>query len=151
MNIAFEPIKWSDDMATGIPQIDSQHHYLVEMLSDANTKLIDDHDVSMLAQVAKDLLGYALLHFETEENLMKRYRFGTERPEEASAHIGQHRAFSQQVVAICDALREGRQVSHLEVLAFLNNWLRNHVLGIDRRLAAFIAQASATERDGVTR
>jgi hemerythrin len=148
MNTSFDLIKWSDAMATGIPEIDSQHQYLVEMLSEANAKLIDDHDADLLAQIAKDLLGYALLHFETEENLMKRYRFGAERAQEAGAHIAQHRGFSRQVVAICDALREGRHVSHLEVLAFLNNWLRDHVLGVDRSLAAFIRNA-AVERDEV--
>ncbi len=151
MNVEFEPITWSEDMATGMPEIDKQHHYLVEMLSEANAKLVDDHDESLLAQIAKDLLGYALLHFETEENLMKRYRYGVECPEEARAHIAQHRSFSRQVVAVCDALREGRHVSHQEVLAFLNNWLRDHVLGIDRRLAAFVAKAAAAERDAAGR
>jgi hemerythrin len=147
MSPAFEPIAWSEDMATGIPAIDNQHLYLVEMLSEANAKLLDSHDANLLAQVARDLLGYALLHFETEENLMKRYRFDVECPEEASAHVAQHRAFSREVVAVCNALREGRHVSRMEVLAFLNNWLRDHVLGVDRRLAAFVAKASARERD----
>jgi hemerythrin len=148
MSPAFEPIAWSEDMATGIPAIDGQHRYLVEMLSEANTKLLDSNDMQMLARIARDLLGYALLHFETEEALMNRYGFASAFPKEASAHVAQHRAFSREVVAVCDALREGNHVSRLEVLAFLNNWLRDHVLGIDRRLAAFIAEASTAGRDG---
>ena len=149
MSPTFKPITWSEDMATGIPAIDKQHRYLVDMLSEANAKLLDSHDPNLLAQIARDLLGYALLHFETEENLMKHYGFAVEFPDEADAHIAQHRAFSREVVAVCDALREGHHVSRMEVLAFLNNWLRDHVLGIDRRLAAFIAKASAAEKDSV--
>jgi hemerythrin-like metal-binding protein len=141
VEIPFRPIDWTDAMATGIAAIDSQHHYLVDMLKEANEKLLADHDDALLATIAKDLLGYAIMHFETEEKLMLRYGYMATCPEVARNHIGQHRDFSRQVVAVCDHLREGRQVSRLEVLKFLNEWLRNHVLGIDQALGEFLVQA----------
>lgn len=141
VELPFEPIEWSAAMETGIELIDQQHRYLVDTLRNANMRLLQDHEGALLEEVARDLLGYAIMHFETEEECMKRYGYGIAKPEIAAAHIGQHRDFSRRVVAICDQLRERQQVSRIEVLRFLNEWLRNHVLGIDQRLGHFLREA----------
>ncbi len=128
-------------MATGVAVIDNQHQYLIDTLQKANRQLLDDHDDILLSQIARDLLGYAIMHFETEEKLMQRYGYEAADPETAQRHITQHRDFSKQVVAIREQLREGQKVSHPDVLKFLNHWLRDHVLGIDQRLGQFLAEA----------
>ncbi len=142
---SFTPIEWSEKMTTGVSQVDTQHRYLVDTLRRANERLLGDHEGTLLGEIAKDLLNYAIMHFETEESLMKRYDYETAFPDVARAHIAQHRDFSRQVVAICDQLREGRQVSRIEVLKYLNEWLRNHVLGIDQKLGAFVREAKARQ------
>jgi hemerythrin-like metal-binding protein len=134
----FQPIKWDETMATGIAAIDKQHRYLVDTLQEANVKLLDENNSALLKQVAKDLLGYAITHFETEEGLMLRYGYAAAHPREARDHIAQHRKFSSQVVGVRDQLREGQEVSRIEVLRFLNHWMRNHVLGTDKQLAKFL-------------
>ncbi len=140
MKKSFQPIEWSEKMATGISAIDRQHHFLVDTLQEANEKLLCDESGVLLHQMARDLLGYALTHFETEETLMKRYDYATTCPEEARAHIAQHREFSRQIVAICEQLREGREVSSMEVLTFLNQWLNEHLLGIDQLFGKFLRE-----------
>lgn len=141
--INFVPIEWSEQMATGIDKIDKQHRYLISTLARANSKLLTGHDSTLLSEIAKDLLNYALIHFEAEEDLMKRHGYAEAFPEQAAAHIAQHRTFSHQVVSIRDNLREGRPVSRVAVLKYLNEWLRNHVLGIDQQLGAFVRAAEA--------
>jgi hemerythrin-like metal-binding protein len=142
-SLGFEPIEWSEKMTTGVPEVDNQHRFLVDTLREANRRLMDEHESALLGEIARDLLTYAIMHFQTEEDLMKRYGYADAFPDVAKAHIAQHRDFSHQVVAVCDNLREGRQVSRVEVLKFLNEWLRHHVLGIDQKLAAFVRDASA--------
>lgn len=143
VNAPFEQIEWSDRMATGVVAIDNQHRYLVDTLRQANEKLLGSNDTPLLAEIARDLLNYAIMHFETEEELMQRYGYEETFPEIARLHVAQHREFSHQVVAVCDNLREGRQVSRIDVLKYLNVWLRNHVLGIDQKLGAFVREAQA--------
>jgi hemerythrin-like metal-binding protein len=143
--IGFEPIEWSEKMATGINQIDIQHRFLVDTLRTANNRLLNEHDGPLLGEIAKDLLTYAIMHFETEEELMKRYGYAEAFPEIASIHVAQHRDFSRRVVAVCDSLREGRQISRMDMLKYLNEWLRHHVLGIDQKLGAFVREASARQ------
>lgn len=134
-------------MATGIPAIDKQHHYLVDTLRLANKELLRGHADTLLSDIVKELLGYAIMHFETEEGLMQSSGYTTAHPENASAHIAQHRSFSRHVVEISDQLHEGQQVSCIEVLTFLNEWLRNHVLGTDRALSAFVLQTEGNPDD----
>jgi hemerythrin-like metal-binding protein len=141
MNNTFKSIEWTEEMATGIPAIDNQHRFLVETLQDANEKLLNDRDGYLLDKIAKDLLGYAITHFETEEKLMQRYGYDKSFPDDAKSHIHEHREFSKKVVDICDQLREGNRVSRIEVLTFLNNWLYNHILDIDQKYGNFLRNA----------
>jgi hemerythrin-like metal-binding protein len=134
----FPAIQFEPSMSTGIEAIDKQHQYLFETLSDANKYLLNSSNEYLLSQIAKDLLGYAITHFETEEGLMQRYGYDEAHPSDAKAHIAQHRFFSSQVVAVRDQLREGRGASLTEMLRFLNHWLQDHVLGIDQKLGKFL-------------
>jgi hemerythrin len=143
MNIPFEPIEWSERMLTGVADVDAQHRYLVATLRQANVKLIADHDGMLLGEVAKDLLAYAIMHFETEEELMRRHGYAAAFPELARLHIAQHREFSSRMVTVIDHLREGRPIARIEVLKYLNDWLRGHVLGIDQQLGDFVREAKA--------
>lgn len=145
LDIPFVPIEWSERMVTGMAQVDVQHRYLVDTLCEANTKLLDDHDGALLTEIAKRLLNYAIMHFETEEKLMQRFGYAAAHPEVARAHIAQHREFSRQVVAVCDQLREKRHVHSVEVLKYLNEWLLHHVLGIDQLLGAFVSNAKEAD------
>jgi hemerythrin-like metal-binding protein len=141
----FVQIEWAQQMATGVVQVDVQHRYLVDTLREANAKLLGDHDAERLAEVAKGLLNYAIMHFGTEEELMQQYGYAAAHADVARVHLAQHREFSRQVVAVCDRLRVKRHVSNVDVLKYLNEWLRNHVLGIDQLLGAFVREAQAKE------
>jgi hemerythrin len=146
----FQPIEWTESMATGIDVIDKQHQYLVGTLQDANSRLLADDDNQVLSRVVKDLLRYAITHFETEESLMQRYDYAIAYPEEARIHISQHRVFSHRVVAFSNQIRERQAVSRIEILKFLNYWLHNHVSGIDQQLGIFLKQKMG-EPDGKIR
>ncbi len=134
----FPPLEWNASMLTGIADIDKQHQYLVDTLYEANKKPYTDDNNLLLHQIVKDLLSYAITHFKAEEALIQRYGYDKAYPEEAQKHIAQHRDFSRQVVMVHDQLHEGRMVSRVEVLLFLNHWLREHILGIDQLLGKYL-------------
>ncbi|MEJ2693450.1 MAG: bacteriohemerythrin [Candidatus Thiodiazotropha sp.] len=135
---SFQPIEWQESMAIGIDAIDEQHRYLFDTLNAANDRLRGNHDDLLLSQFINDLLGYAITHFKTEEALMQRYDYAKACPAEAETHIAQHRFFSRRIVAALDQLREGKAVSRAELLSFLNNWLHDHVLGTDQKMARYL-------------
>ena len=133
-----KPIIWDDTLATGVLDIDEQHQILVNTLNEANASLTDDSPLELLEQITRDLLSYALYHFETEEKLMQDAEYPKLRPEEADLHLEQHRAFSAKVVAVRNQIKSGTRIPRDELLSFLNGWLVNHILSTDKALAAFL-------------
>lgn len=133
-----DPILWNDSYLTGIDRIDEQHKVLVNTLNEANARLSSHVTRPLLEQITRDLLSYALYHFETEELLMREYGYAEHSAAEQAQHLQEHRGFSQQVVTLRDGLRDGNLVTREALLAFLNNWLLNHILNTDKKLAAFL-------------
>lgn len=136
--ISHDPILWSDSYLTGIKRIDEQHKVLVNTLNEANARLAVNVTRELLEQITRDLLSYALYHFDTEESLMREYDYIGLSAIDAEKHRQEHRGFSQRVVTLRDGLRDGRLVSREELLTFLNNWLVNHILHTDKRFAEFL-------------
>jgi hemerythrin-like metal-binding protein len=133
-----EPIQWSDAMLTGVAEIDRQHRILVDTLSEAQVKLTSEMDDPLFEKITRDLLAYAIYHFNTEEQLMQKYSYSSDAPEEARSHLAAHRGFSEQVVALRDEAHSGEPNSREELLVFLKDWLTNHIMTTDKRLGQFI-------------
>ena len=148
MKALYDPIEWNEKLLTGVTEIDSQHKILVDAINDANSRLMEDHDIKLVEQITKDLLSYAIFHFETEEDLMQQYGYDGESAEDAQLHQKQHREFSSQVLAVRDGLRDGKEISREDLLAFLNGWLISHIMNTDQRLGAFIKQKRNTATTG---
>jgi hemerythrin-like metal-binding protein len=130
---------WNDAMLTGVAEIDAQHRILVDTLVEASTKLTDKASDPLFEQITRDLLAYAIYHFDTEEQLMRQHGY---EPEEAALHVGEHRGFSEQVVALRDRAHTGEPGARDALLAFLRNWLINHIMTSDQQLGRFIRAAA---------
>ena len=91
--ISHEPIIWNDSYLTGIERIDEQHKVLVSTLNEANARLSLKVTRELLEKITRDLLSYALYHFETEETLMQEYDYAGLSSEEEARHRQEHRSF----------------------------------------------------------
>ncbi len=138
MNENKTQIKWNKTYETGIEEIDEQHHILVNTLKSANELLTQEYSLENLQNITKDLLSYALYHFESEEELMQRYSYEEAYPKEYQNHMRQHRDFSGKVVEIRNALKAGNLIEKDELIEFLIHWLINHINHTDKKLGSFL-------------
>jgi hemerythrin-like metal-binding protein len=145
-----ELIQWNDAMLTGVDQIDAQHRILVDTLIEAQTNLTGNLSDPLFEQITRDLLAYAIYHFDTEEGLMRQHHYTTAAPDDAAAHLAQHRRFSEQVVALRAEAREGKLGSRDALLAFLRNWLVDHILTSDQQLGKFICSRKPRQEMGLS-
>lgn len=134
----YDPIVWNDTLVTGIDKIDEQHQILINLFNEANSQLSVNNNADFLEQITRDMLSYALYHFETEEELMQQYGYRDDNIESLDAHILQHRSFSSKVIAVRNDIKAGTLISREDLLAFLNSWLINHILNTDMKLATFL-------------
>jgi hemerythrin-like metal-binding protein len=140
MSKDFEEIRWSPDYETGVEEIDDQHHILVNTLNEANELLTNEYSLQNLQNITKDLLSYALYHFETEEELMHKYNYEDEAKKDFENHMKQHRDFSAKVVEIRESLKAGNLIEQAELISFLVNWLLNHIDKTDKKLGKFLLE-----------
>jgi len=135
-----DALEWNDAMLTGVVEIDQQHRILVDTLIGARLNLSGSLNDPLFDPITRDLLAYAIYHFDTEERLMARYEYAANSPDATAAHLAQHRSFSERVIALRNEAREGRPGSREALLAFLENWLINHIMTSDHRLGEFILE-----------
>jgi hemerythrin-like metal-binding protein len=69
---------------------------------------------------------------------MLEHGFAQESSEDAATHAREHREFSQTVASVQQDLVAGKLITREALLGFLNNWLVNHILNTDMRLASFL-------------
>lgn len=134
------PLEWNASLVTGIESIDEQHKVLVNILNEAHARLAGTPSREMLDDITRNLLSYALYHFETEETLMQTHAYAAEHSEDADRHHQEHRDFSKTVVDLRNGIKEGHLVSRDELITFLSHWLANHIMFTDKKLAAHLAK-----------
>lgn len=137
-----DTIQWNETMMTGVAEMDRQHRILVETLNEAKTKLRDKAHDPRFDQITRDLLAYAIYHFDTEEQLMRQHGYADAAPELHARHLAEHRQFSERVVALRAEADDGMRDARSALVEFLTNWLVNHLLTTDRQLAQFILTGS---------
>lgn len=130
------PLTCTDDMKTGVASIDDEHLILVNMLNMANEQLTDGGDMQ-LDEIIRDLLSYALYHFDNEEELMLKNHYPEVLREK---HFQEHRKFSAAVARFQQDISQGKPVSGGALLDFLQAWLVNHILDTDKQLGEFLCQ-----------
>ena len=135
-------ITWGPSLEVGFGDIDVQHRRLVDMLNRLEHAAVTPaaHDVA--AQTLDELTAYTQVHFDFEERLMARHGLG-EHPS-AQAHRAEHRRLVAEVTDFRERLAAGDDRLDEEVLGFLRDWLRSHILGTDRHLAKSLRDAGAT-------
>ena len=131
------------DYLTGVERIDSQHSNLINLVNEARHTLNRDASPSRIEKIVKELLSYAIYHFRTEEALMKEYGYLQARSAEAQAHIQEHRGFSERVAALQEEVRLHARVDTDALVRFLLDWIAQHILETDKKLAAYILQRRA--------
>jgi len=110
---------------------DTQHQVLFELI-DRIKEVPFDPDILVRLKL------YAEHHFVLEETYMERLDYP-----QAEAHIRAHDRFREELEAMLEtdpSMHESLQVSLSD---FLSRWLRLHVLGIDKKLEAFVLESSS--------
>ncbi len=126
-------INWNQNFETGISRIDLQHQRLVKMINDFGAAMEQGAAREVIAKTLDQMVAYAQEHFSTEEELFRRHGYG-----EAWAHTMQHQRFVKKVADLQQRYHKGEPVFSAEVLGFLSTWLREHILGSDKKYGPFL-------------
>jgi len=133
-------LQWSEDFSVGIPEIDEQHKTLFELIDRIHTAVLDRKGTAACAEVLDELVDYTRIHFGLEQSLMNIGKYP-----EYEAHCTLHRELVSEVEALQQKIRSGKAAISFELLHFLRTWLIKHILGEDKKYAAFFASSGQND------
>lgn len=128
-------IDWQDDFSVNVKEIDDQHKMLVEMINALHAAMLENKARDLQMKTITRMIDYAAEHFALEEKYMKLYSYIG-----YSAHKEEHVRFTAKAHDLQKRMSKVGFVLTLEILNFLRDWLKHHILKIDKAYSAHFAQ-----------
>ena len=128
-------IEWSDDLATGVSGIDSQHRELFQRINNLLDACKMGKGKAEVKNVIQFLDDYVVTHFAAEESYMQKHDY----PGYAE-HKAQHLVFMENFAKLKAHFEKDGPGVLLVVEAnhLIVEWLKEHIRKIDRALGAFL-------------
>ena len=121
-------VEWTDRMMVHVEELDRQHQELVAIINDLYLAMSDGRDRESVAWTLGALTAYTKFHFGFEEGLLAQHAYP-----DAHEHTLEHRMFVRTLGDFRTAQAKGTADLSIGVMAFLGDWLNNHICGTDRR------------------
>lgn len=134
----WDGMAWQDGFGVGHAGIDTDHRRLFELFNELVSAVNANRADTEIEGVLIELLDYTDRHFDREERLMREHGY----PDYA-VHKTMHDTFVRQVHDVNNALDAGGEQGAY-VLGFLGKWLSGHILGVDKKLGAFLRERGVT-------
>jgi hemerythrin len=125
---AVELIKWDESLSVHVPELDSQHLRLINMINELHVATAQGQSASMLRPLLGRLVQYTVTHFYAEERYMQQIQYAHFTP-----HQAEHEKFRRKVQELADKLNVDGPALAPEAMRFLRDWLTNHIQRVDRQ------------------
>jgi hemerythrin len=128
-------LEWDASFATGVNRYDEAHKVLFRMVNDLHDAMQQKRSKEAVGQILDGLADYTVNHFADEERAFAQTQYP-----EAAQHKALHRKLIDQVVDLQDKFRSGETVLSQDIIAFLQDWLINHIKGIDKKYGPHLSK-----------
>lgn len=125
-------IEWNDSLKLGISEIDQQHEKLIALINDLYDAFKQGKAKDVVDEIVSEAHDYIGYHFSTEQRLMEEHGY------DANSHIEEHEDYILKSSDHLMASHEDEAGLAEDVLEYLTDWWKGHILGTDKKLAAFL-------------
>ncbi|MEY4767921.1 MAG: hypothetical protein RL637_560 [Pseudomonadota bacterium] len=120
---------WTNKYSVGINELDSHHQQLFDILNEVFNAINNNADSESIVHILNQLKEYTRYHFTEEEKILTLIAYP-----ELAAHQQLHHDFNQQLDDFYQQARqENANLIAIKVANFGLEWLRNHILTVDRK------------------
>ncbi len=123
---------WNDSFSVNVLEIDLQHKKLISMINELDEAMRRGEGKNILGKIVDHLINYAGTHFKTEEKYFAQFEYP-----DANKHKQEHAAFVQKVTDFKVGFNERRLSLTIEVMNFLSDWLKRHIMESDKQYGRF--------------
>jgi methyl-accepting chemotaxis protein len=129
-------IKWGPQYMLGIDEVDNQHKRLADLINKLHSVMKERKSNSETGKILNELVEYAKVHFNDEENLQKQANYP-----DYENHKQTHVNLVEKIVHFQKEFHQGNTMLSMEIMNFLKDWLINHILGIDKKYVPYMKKA----------
>ncbi|CAG1000592.1 Bacteriohemerythrin [Methylophilaceae bacterium] len=126
--------EWKSEFSVSVTKFDDHHKKLINLINELHEAMLKGKQHSVIGKILNALADYTKYHFAEEEKLMVAYKYPG-----LVEHRAQHDAFVEKVADCIKKYEEGKLAISLEVMNFLRDWLKGHILSTDKKYTAFFA------------
>ena len=117
-------VKWKTEYRVGIFKIDEQHQDIFKILNNLATAIEEDKDRKTLSYILSDVVKHFTYHFTDEEIYLEGHP-------DFDDHHQKHEELSEKILVFEKQSRKNTAFNFTDVLNFLNDWLKKHILETD--------------------
>ena len=142
-------VQWNDTYSINVAEVDRQHQQLFDLINELHEAMTEGrvrhtmatvvHELDTMATVLKELMDYTSYHFSTEEGYMVEHAYP-----ERDVHKAAHAVFIERVQAFQQDFDGGQALYSVEIVEFIRDWWRSHILVVDKKLGAFLNERGLT-------
>jgi len=121
---------WYDKFSVNNEEIDNQHKALFNIFNRLYN-CSQKHGVNItLESLISELVSYTEYHFSAEEQYMRSIGY-----KDIEKHIAEHEVFTGKILLLEYSNHINVQVTPKELIVYLWDWITNHVLVEDKKIA----------------
>ncbi len=122
-------IEWKKEFELGVPEIDTEHKELVDLINNTYAALQAQQGSSSIMEFLGEIFARISAHFALEESVMRKYKYDGYRE-----HKAEHEQLLDDIRDIMDDYEDGIMPSEDELSRRLTNWFAEHFRTQDARL-----------------
>lgn len=130
-----EFMPWTSKLKLGVQMFDDQHKQLIKLINDLYNALQANKGDDAMLKILDELINYTVYHFDTEEEMFEKYGY-----KNITEHKKIHSGLKNTAVDLKNKILAGEAVIGFNVISFLENWVKNHILVEDRKYVEFFKQ-----------
>jgi hemerythrin len=132
-DIDMPQFKWDSTYSVKVKRFDDDHQELFRITNSLYDGMMARRGQEVLQSVLSELLRYTEKHFAGEEAAMRSAGYP-----QLQAQIEQHRRFTDKIKELSAQYRAGGVCLSVETLDFLTDWLKKHIIGMDKQYGSFL-------------
>ncbi len=127
-------VVWSDMFSINMPFIDNQHKKLINIVNDFHEAIHKNKGEESLFKILNALIKYAEQHFQDEERVMEFSGYPLDKKNE---HKKIHEQLIMDIFRLQQEYNQSEEKTIYNLELFLNSWLIEHILTIDKQLEPY--------------
>ena len=126
-------VTWDETYSVRVKKLDEQHQKLFALLNALHEAMRHGSGQAAVREILQELATYTVTHFRAEEELMRKTDY-----QGFAAHQAEHQRFVAKVQQLTQDLEAGSNVSSMQVVGFIKDWLAEHIKRTDGSYSAHL-------------